>query len=157
MRQPECGTNTPYLIDFIEICLASKLLNHEEIRKLYEEDGLSSTQIARRFGVSRAAILTRLHGLGIRDQSGTKRAVNPKNYRMRVPPYGYSIRDGKLVPNKVELKICRLIVELVQRHGMKQNAVARELSKRGYKNRAGNKNWNSKTVFNIFKRWKDKL
>ena len=76
---------------------------------------------------------------------------------MPVPPYGYSVQNGKLVANKSELKVCRLVVELVERNGLQQNAVARELSKRGLKNRAGKTEWNSKTVFNIYKRWKGKL
>lgn len=121
------------------------------------EDGLSSTQIARRFQVSRSTILQRLGAMGIKDQPYRERSKNPQNYRMPVPPYGYSVQNGKLVANKSELKVCRLVVELVERNGLQQNAVARELSKRGLKNRAGKTEWNSKTVFNIYKRWKGKL
>ncbi len=157
VSQPEYGTNTRYLVDFIRICLSAKLLNSEEIRELYENKLLSAAQIGKHFRVSRVTILSHLHEMGIRDRPSVERATNPENYRMRVAPYGYAIQNGKLVSNKTELKICRLVVELVQRHGRRHTDVARELSRRGYKNRAGRKKWNSGTVFNIYKRWKDKL
>ena len=44
MHQPECGKNTPYVIDFIKITLSAKLLNPEEIRFQYVEKGLSIPQ-----------------------------------------------------------------------------------------------------------------
>ena len=72
-------------------------------------------------------------------------------------PYGFSKKAGRLVPNRQEMKICHLVVELIRREGQSQSEVARELSRRGYKNRAGSTKWDSRTVFNIFNRWKDKL
>lgn len=35
--------------------------------------------------------------------------------RFEVPSYGFSVQGGKLIANKSELKIFRLIVELIQR------------------------------------------
>lgn len=157
VRQPERGTNTTYLVDFIKICLAAKLLDPHEIRRLYVEEGLSTVQIAKRFHVSRVTIAYRLKSVGVQVQPNFIRSKDPKNYRLRVPPYGYLIRNGALAINKKEIKICRFVVELIERKGLQQNSVARELSKRGFKNRAGKKEWNSKTVFNIYKRWKGKL
>jgi hypothetical protein len=98
-----------------------------------------------------------LHDLGIREGTNSGRMTNPENYRYRVAPYGFSIQAGKLTPNRLEMKICRLVVERIQREGQTQCEVARELSRRGYKNRAGNLKWDSRTVFNILNRWKDKL
>ncbi|MGZ3806095.1 MAG: hypothetical protein ACXVB4_17910 [Pseudobdellovibrionaceae bacterium] len=157
VQYPDHGTNTPYFIDIIQICLSAKSLDSDEIQDLYVHKGLSTSQIASRFKVSKTVILSRLHDLGIRESPISERMTNPKNYRCRVPPYGFSIQDGKLTPNRLEMKICRLVVELIQRDGRTQSEVARELSRRGYKNRAGNLNWDSRTVFNIFNRWKDKL
>lgn len=74
-----------------------------------------------------------------------------------MPPYGFAVRVGKLVPNRQEMKVCRLVVELVARKSETHTNVARELSRRGFKNRAGSIHWDSKTIFNIFKRWKDKI
>jgi transposase len=155
--QPEYGTNTPYLTDFIKICLSAKLLNNEEIRVLYVEEGLSAAQIARRFGVAKSLVLARLHAMGIREGVDAGRSTNPENYRCRVAPYGYSIQAGKLVPSKSELRICRAVVDLIQRSGLSANAVAKELARRGYKNRAGRAAWDHSTVRSIFGRWKDKL
>jgi hypothetical protein len=155
-RQPEYGTNRPYLIDFIEIHISAKLLNSEEVRDLYLKHRLSCAQIGQRFGVSRRVIAARLRDMGIGELPVVDR-TNPENYRLYTPPYGYSVRDGKLATNKAELKICRLVVELIAHEQRSQMDVARELSRRGFKSRAGNRDWNSKTVFNIYKRWKDKL
>ena len=155
--QPEYGTNTSYLIDFVQITYSAKLLNSEEIRKFYVNDGLSAAQIARHFGVAKSVILARLHDQGIRMGVSAGRSTNPENYRCRVPPYGYSLKAGKLIPSKPELRIARLIVELVARQGKSANWTAQELGRRGYKNRAGRTTWDHSTIRSIFKRWKDKL
>ena len=112
MHQPECGTNYAYFVDFIQVCLSAKLLNSEEIGRLYLEEKLSLNQIASKFKVSRSAIMSRLRSLGI---------------------------------------------ELIKREGRNHSEVARVLTRRGLKTRTGKAKWNSKTIFNIFKRWKDTL
>ena len=83
--------------------------------------------------------------------------TNPKNYRHHEPPYGYKVRDGQLVLNSTEIRICRLIVNLRGRRGKTLAQVAAELSKRGHKNRRGKTDWHHQTVGNIFKRWNGKL
>lgn len=69
--QPEYGTNTSYLVDFIQITLSAKLLNVDQIREFYVKKGQSAVQIARHFGVAKSVILARLHGMGIKEGSGT--------------------------------------------------------------------------------------
>jgi len=155
--QPEYGTNTSYLVDFIRITLSAKLLNIDEIHDLYLKRGQSAAQIARHFGVAKSVILKRLHGLGVRVGVSPERSTNPKNYRCHMPPYGFSIKAGALTPHKAELRICRTVVELVGRQKKSATWTARELGRRGYKNRAGRTTWDHKTIQNIFKRWKDKL
>jgi len=157
VRQPEYGTNCTYYVDFIQVCLSAKLLNSEEIGKLYLEQKLSTNQIASHFKVSRLVIMSRLRDLGIDINAVKPATINPENYRCTTPPYGFLVRDGKLLPNRLEMKICRLVVELIQREGRNHSEVARELTKRGLKSRSGKTKWDSKTVFNIFKRWKDKI
>lgn len=112
VEQSEYGTNRPYLVDFIKITFAAKLLNVEEIRAQYTQKGLSAAQIARQHGVAKSVILARLGDLGIRGGAGASRSTNPENYRCRIAPYGYSIQAGRLVPNKAELRICRQVVDL---------------------------------------------
>ena len=157
VRQPEYGTNTPYLADFIEICLCPQLLNSAKIRDLHQQGGKSKAQIAAQFGVSRSVVTSRLRSEGIHCGNGKGRSINPENYRNPSIPYGHAVKDGRLVLNKTEQRICKLVVELIKRQGKNHSEVARELSSRGLKNRAGRTKWDSKTVFNIFKRWKDKL
>jgi hypothetical protein len=155
--QPEYGTNQAYLVDIIEITLSAKLLNNDQIREFYVQKGFSAAQTARHFGVAKSLILVRLHELGIREGAASRRSTNPDNYRCRVPPYGYAIRDGKLVPCKAELRICRQVVTLIRRSGLSANAVARELSRQGVKSRSGRAHWDHSAIISIYKRWKDKL
>ena len=155
--QPEYGTNTCYLADFIEICLCPKLLNPSKIRELYEHGGKSPAQIAAHFGVSRSTIIARLSAQGVRLEVGEGRSSDPDNYRYVKPPYGHSVKNGKLVLSKSEQRVCKLIVEQIKRQNHNYSEVARELSKRGLKNRAGNTKWDGKAVAKIFKRWKDRL
>lgn len=157
VQQPEYGTNCTYYVDFIELCLDIKLLNSEEIGKLYLENRLSINQIASHYRVSRTVIRSRLRDLGIDINAVKPTSTNPENYRCATPPYGFQVKAGKLLPNRLEMKICRLVVELIQREGRNHSDVARELARRGFKSRTGKTKWDSKTVFNIFKRWKDKL
>ncbi len=157
VQQPEYGTNHSYYIDFIQICLAVKFIHNYEIRELYQEQGLTINQIASRFKVSRSVIECRLRELRTQQSIPANKLNDPQNYRCRVAPYGYSVESGKLVPNRLEVKVCRLVVQLVQRQGKSHSEAARELERLGYKNRSGNSAWDSKTIFNILKRWKDKL
>jgi hypothetical protein len=154
--QPESGTNTSYLIDFLEITFSAKLLDVEKIREFYLA-GQSYAQIARKFGVAKPVIISRLGGLEIPKSNRENRVTNPQNYRCRVPPYGYAIRDGKLVPNKRELRICRLVVELMGRQGKGLSETVRELESRQFLTREGKKYWDHSSVRNIFNRWKDKI
>jgi hypothetical protein len=157
LDQPEYGTNTSYLTDFIQITHSAKLLNSEEIRDFYLNRAQSAAQIARHYGVAKSAIVARLRDLGINPGTSTGRSTNPENYRLRVAPYGFILRGGKLVPSKSEMRLCRFVVELIDRQGFSANAAAKELGKRGYKNRKGSTKWDHSTIQNIFNRWKDKL
>lgn len=157
VEEPEYGTNRPYLIDFLKITFNAKLLNIDEIRALYLEKGLSAAQIARQFGVAKSVILARLGNLGIRGGAGANRSTHPENYRCRVAPYGYSIQAGRLEPHKAELRICRLVVDLIRTQGLSANAAAKDLARRGLKSRSGRAHWDHSAILSIYKRWKDKL
>ena len=155
--QPEYGTNHGYLFDFIPITHTLRQINVGKIRRLFEENGRSASQIAEEYGVSKSFVLSVLHKSGLKLGTKVGRSTNPKNYRNASPPYGYAIRKGQLVTYKPELRVCRLVVELRARRGMSSTAIAEELCKRGYKNRAGRAVWNPTTVLNIFRRWNGKL
>lgn len=156
VEEPEIGTNRPYLIDSIKISTTPKLIGTSEIKALYLQNGLSAAQIAEKYGVSKSFVLAVIHQLGVKTGK-VGRSTDPSNYRNNSQPYGYAVRDGKLAPNKSEMKICRLVVELRGRRGLSTTQIAMELEKRGFKNRKGRTVWNSNTILNIFERWKNKI
>ena len=156
VAQPEIGKNRPYLIDSIKISTTPKLIGLSEIKALYLQNGLSAAQIAEQYGVSKSFVLAVIHRLGV-NTGKVGRSTDPNNYRNNSPQYGYAVRAGKLVPNKSEMKICRMVVELRGRRGLSTNQVAKELEKRGFKNRKGRTIWNTNTILNIFERWKNKI
>lgn len=121
---------------------------------MYLIDGLSANQIAQALGVSRTAVVEHLHSQNIRIRSG--RMTNPNNYRHHTPPYGWKVKDGKLIPHKSKLTLCRRVVTLV-RQGCSYNSVAKELEKLGFKSRKNKVRWDHSMVISIFNRWKEKL
>jgi hypothetical protein len=155
--QLEYGKNHSYLYDFIRICYSGKQLNPEEITRLYVKERLSAAQISNRYGVAKSVIVSWLTRLAIAPGTNVGSKTNPNNYRHHNPPYGYKVQDGKLVLNKAELKICRLIVELIARRKFSNRAAARELIKQGLKNRSGKLSWSHHMVQQIFNRWKNKV
>lgn len=155
--QPEYGTNPSYYVDFIPFHVNSKLLNFDKIRNLYLNQGFSAAEIAKQNGTVKSVILGILHRMGVRLGSGGRPLNDPENYRGKNPPYGYSIKNKKLVINKTELRVCRAVVEMVGRQGINTSRTSKELVRRGFKNRAGRALWDHKTVKLIFERWKDKI
>jgi IS30 family transposase len=155
--QPEYGTNRPYFVDNIDLRLKQKLPKFDQIRVLYLEKGVAAAKIAEKFGVSKSTVLKALHAENVRLGTGGRKLNGPNDYRLHKAPYGYSIKQGKLVLNAAQLRICGLVVELIDRQGMSCNGVAKELVRRGFKNKAGRVGWDHKTVKLIYKRWKTKL
>ena len=66
-------------------------------------------------------------------------------------------RAEGIVAAELRQFICRVVVELYGRRELSATAVAKELTRRGFKNRAGKIAWDHKTVQSIFKRWNGKL
>lgn len=155
--QPEYGTNQPYLIDFIQVNLGTKLLDNDQIKALFLSEGQSAAQIAKMFGVAKSVIFARLAASGGKLESSKGRLTNPDNYRLRNAPYGHSVSGGKLVLNKTELRVCRLVTHAIGVEGKSLSDTARELARRGFKNRSGTTCWDHSTVRNIYNRWKGKL
>jgi transposase len=128
----------------------------KNLKDWYLKDGLSASQIAERLNVSRTFVLARLHEMGIRSESGKDRLTRPENYLCNTPPYGWKIRNRKLISNKQELIICRYAVTLV-RNGYSLRSVAKEITKLEFKNRRGKIHWDHSTIKSIYERWRDKL
>ncbi len=125
---------------------------------MYLGRGLSAAQVSAVLGISKTAVLERLHTLGIRNEASKgERMTNPNNYRATVVPYGYRNANGQLVANKKEIRICRLVVQLINELGLSLNGAARELMQKNIKNRNGNVWWDHSMVRSIYKRWNGKI
>ena len=108
--------------------------------------------------MAKSVIVDRIGELEIKKGSlPASRYDNPKNYRRPNAPFGFSIKNSTLVPNKAEIRVCRAVVELMGRKKFSATATGKELQARGFKNRAGRTNWDHTTVISIFKRWNKKL
>lgn len=154
-------TNSPVMratyldsIEFFQKCHWKDSSNYSE---LYLQKGLSAAQIGEQLGIPKQTVLDQLRRDGHCLGSNKGRLGNPENYRLAYAPYGFSKKDGQLVPNKSELKICRLIVQLRNNSRMSLHEIAGELVRREIKNRENSISWNHATVGRIYKRWNGKL
>ncbi|MEZ4742682.1 MAG: hypothetical protein R3B45_09575 [Bdellovibrionota bacterium] len=147
----------PYLRDIIYFHLKPLKTNSGRIADLYLSKGHSAKQIADEFGVSKTSILECLHSMDIRSGSGKGRVQNPNNYRLHNPPYGYRRFGDQLVVCKKQLKLCKLVVQLIDDEKMSLNAVARGLTSLGYKNKQDKCSWDHSVVKAIYVRWKGKV
>ena len=154
--QAEYGTNRLYYCDIIEFNWSPKHLKATEFRFLYLEKGLSSAEIAKKYGVSKTYILSVLHKMNIRKNAIVRPPDPDVGTKTRNPPIGYEFRNGRLHICKAELRICRQVVNTM-RDGATASAAARELVRSGFKNRGGRVSWSHKSVKLIFERWKDKI
>jgi len=148
-------TNHLILTDFIPLAVKPYKQKSQIYRDLYVKEGLSAAQIAERLGCSKTVVLERLRAQGIKNGDG--RRTNPENYRLHEAPYGFSKRGNQLIPNRAEMRICRLIVSLRARRERSTRQIAAELMKRGIKNRRGRVFWTHTGVGRIFKRWNGKV
>jgi len=63
----------------------------------------------------------------------------------------------KIVPYKVEVKVGRIIVRLIEREGLNYSQTIRVLNERGIKKRDPNSVWRPFLISKIYRRWKGKL
>ncbi|MBI4404113.1 MAG: hypothetical protein HY537_08130 [Deltaproteobacteria bacterium] len=155
--QADYGTNRPYYRDVIEFWSNPYKLDPAQLKHFYVEKGLSANQIAEQLGVAKSTVLSRLRRFKLSPKGWIERASNPNNYRLSNPPYGYVVRDGKLIVNRSELKVCRLIVWLMRERKISAGAMPQELERRRVKNRKGTLKWGYWTIRKIFERWKETL
>ena len=145
-----------YYCDLIDESVRPKRYNHAKIAELYLGKALSAAQIAVELGIAKSSVLEILQGLTIREPKGS-RMTNPLNYRASVVPYGMRVVRGKLIENKSEMKICRIVVKIVGEEKLSLCAAARKLMDKNIKNRSGNVWWDHSMVDSIFKRWNGKI
>jgi hypothetical protein len=135
---------------------SSRAIDTSQIAALYIKDRLSTPQIAEKLACSKSFVITTLKRQGLlRCKSAAQ--TDPTNYRNPAPPYGYRVADGKLTPHPAEMKICRLIVSLIDDRGHNYLQAAQHLLQKQVKNRRGQVVWHHYTVSRIYARWKGKL
>lgn len=152
--QPKCQTNRALVQDRLHLHFAPKRLTKEFLAEKYKRGSLSAAQLGEEVGLSKQAILGRLRAAGV---SGTQgRGRSEENYRFPNPPYGYHVSNGRLMPNPVEMKTVRLIVEFRERREWSFNKVAMELNRRGRGTRQGRK-WTKVSVRSVYMKWQEKV
>jgi hypothetical protein len=80
-----------------------------------------------------------------------------RNFLILISRYGYRRVESQLVANKKELRICRLVVKLINEEKLSLQGAARELMQKNINNRNGNVWWDHSMVRSIYKRWNGKL
>lgn len=155
MEETRRRANQQQVSDFIRFVAIPKAVDPTKIKQLYVESGLTASQIAEQVGLSRPAVLARLHQMGIRKTQDKGQA--PDNYRFtqRIP-FGKRLVAGRLIDDRKDLKTARYIVELRQRQSLPWNEVVRKLNLQGYKTKKGLP-WKIGTVRMVFERWQGKL
>jgi len=149
--------NPSYLNETIQFQASARTFSLLEITSLYTEKRLSTPQIAERLGCSKSYVITTLKRAGLLRKKGPAQ-TDPKNYRNPIAPYGFRVNpDGQLVTYPAELKVCRLIVDLVDRQGKNFLGASQYLTRKGIKNRRGLTVWHHYTVSRIYRRWQGKL
>lgn len=145
-----------YLTETIHFQAPISTLDPREIASLYVDKRLSSAQIAAQFGCSKSFVLLNLKRLGLLRKKGEAQ-TDPANYRSTSVPFGHRVVDGKLTTHSAEIKVCRIIIEMIDRQGLNYLKTAQALSQKGIKNRRGGAQWHHYTVSQIYRRWKGKL
>ena len=155
MDRSEVCPNRKKLNDSFYFVPKPTSVNTALLKNLYENQGLSTAQIAEHLGTSRPTVSALLARAGIKIRPAESRSNNPENYRQAAPPFGFALKDGHLVENKKERQICALIVKRFH-EGRTSSQIATELGKLGHKNRRGSANWHHWSVTQINTRWKDR-
>ena len=94
------------------------------VSNLYIKRDLPIREIARQMNVSHSTVIECLRRLGIHDKGSKKRIIIQGQI-----PFGFDYKNGKLVKNKEEQEVIRIIKQL-RSSGLSLRGIARELNKR---------------------------
>lgn len=155
MEETRRRTHLLQVIDLLEFVVIPKAVDPNLIRRFYLEQGLTASQIAERVGLSKPAVLARLHRMGVRKQQGRGRQSDNYRFSQRIP-FGKRLVDGRLVDDRTELKIARFIVELRERQAQPWKDLVQHLNNQGYRTKKG-LTWKVGTARIVYKHWQGKL
>ena len=129
-------TNQVQVTDLIEFYLVPTAVDFREIRRLYEIEKFSASQIAKRFEVSKAKIIACLHTLGIRNNR--ERGFDKNNFcRTQSVPFGKKVVGGKLLIDKNQLETAKRIHKMRSSKKLEWIKIAELLNKKGFKTKTG--------------------
>ena len=159
MEQTKAWKNRSKLLDSFEFNFDLRLKDADFWRNLYLVEGLSATQIADRLKTPRSTIHSLLRRHGIRKEQLEGCSTQPDNYLAPNPPYGFKVEAGRLLIDRKEMKVCKLIVELRRNQNWDWSAIAKELSRRQIPTRRNDEGtrWHRHIVRAIFERWHSKI
>ncbi len=148
-------TNRYQISDFIKFVVIPKAVDPAKIKDLYLKDSLTASQIAERVGLSKPAVLARLHQMGVRNQQS--RGAQSDNFRFpQKVPFGKRLVNGRLIDDRRELKAARLIVERRHRQNLPWNEVMCRINMAGFKTKRGLP-WKIGMLRAVFAKWRDKF
>jgi predicted DNA-binding protein YlxM (UPF0122 family) len=147
--------NTQKLVEILDLYLKPTTHKSNQIVDLYLKGGFTVDQLSKKFDCSKSTILDRLARAGLKNLK--QESQKPDNYRNPQAPYGYKVKDRRLVLNKNEIVVCRLVVRLRNIEKKNFSEIARALTKHLIKNRFGKVSWNYMTAQKIYKRWNGKI
>lgn len=158
MEQFQSWKNRSKLLDSFEFIFDLKLKSKEFWWNLHVKEGLSFSQISNRLGIPKATVRDFIWKHGLKRESHKGRSTRPDNYRAPNPPYGYKVMSGKLVFDRNEVKVCKLIVALRGEQSLSWAAIVDELNKRRIPSRRHGEGacWHRHIVKIIYERWNSK-
>jgi IS30 family transposase len=148
VEQAECWANPSYLIDIITLISNPTKIKTSEIERLYFDERLSMREIADRVEVSKSFVIRHLSQSKRRDR---RTGREHQNYKHSKIPYGFRRAGERIVPDKKEMKVIKLILT-ARGQGYTYQAIADRLNKSNCLMRA-NKQWPSGMVYWIVKKW----
>lgn len=155
VEQSRRRANPFQVSDFIKFVAIPKAVDPAIIRDLYLKNGFTASQIAEQVGLSKPAVLARLHQMGVRKVHSKGQAVDNYRFTQRVP-FGKRLVAGRLLDDRKDLKTARYIVELRQRQGLPWKEVVTKVNLSGYRTKKGLL-WKVGTVRMVFERWRGKI
>lgn len=148
------GVTTPehfYLVDFIPGLHSPTKIDARSVVRLYRE-GLSAQQVAERLDISKQAVFARLRRFDVRN---CRRGCAPDNFRY-LPPYGQKVWRRRLVLNKKEIRVVRVMLRLRDQEQFRWSEIVAALAALGMKTRTG-KTWSRSGVKRVHCRWSGKV
>ena len=151
---PDSWTNTSYLPDSIDFIACPRQFKPDDINALYVDGRLSASQIATEVGLSKTTVLRRLNAIGVK-KARIGRSADIYQYPHN-PPYGHYVIGGRLLPDRQEMAIVRLILNLRDRERLGWREIVNCLNERKKKPRNA-KLWSIGTIRKVYCRWQGKL